>query len=166
MQTLLCNGISEAMENWGGFLKMSQKFTTYSFNNTMLIWMQQLKRELEPSSQVAGYKTWKNKFNRQVIKGAKCYRILAPRRINKMGEDGKPILNKDGKPMISFIKFNAVNVFDYRETEGDPLPEKPETSNTFTALNLMKLMIGLPSLLRIGLPSSPILLIGLGASIL
>ena len=56
MQKLLCDGISEAMQNWGGFLKMSQKFTTYSFNNTMLIWMQQLQRELEPSSQVAGYK--------------------------------------------------------------------------------------------------------------
>ena len=82
MQTLLCNGISEAMENWSGFLKMSQKFTTYSFNNTMLIWMQQLKRELEPSSQVAGYKTWMNKFNRLFKKGDKCYRILAPRPIN------------------------------------------------------------------------------------
>ena len=76
---LLCDGISEAMQNWGGFLKMSQKFTTYSFNNTMLIWMQQLQRELEPSSQVAGYKTWQTKFNRQVKKGSKCFRILAPR---------------------------------------------------------------------------------------
>ena len=123
---------------------MSQKFTTYSFNNTMLIWMQQLKRELEPSSQVAGYKTWKNKFNRQVKKGAKCYRILAPRPVNKMGEDGKPILNKDGKPIINFMMFSAVNVFDYRETEGEPLPEKPDTSH------VMKNMEGdaMPGLLK------------------
>ena len=83
MQKLLCDGISEAMQNWGGFLKMSQKFTTYSFNNTMLIWMQQLQRELEPSSMVAGYKTWQTKFNRQVKKGSKCFRILAPRPVNK-----------------------------------------------------------------------------------
>ena len=144
MQTLLCNGISEAMENWSGFLKMSQKFTTYSFNNTTLIWMQQLKRELEPSSQVAGYKTWKNKFNRQVKKGAKCYRILAPRPINKMGEDGKPILNKDGQKIINFMMFRAVKVFDYRETEGEPLPEKPDTSH------VMKNMEGdaMPGLLK------------------
>ena len=60
---LIKDFFSEAMQNWEGFLKMSQKFTTYSFNNTMLIWMQQLKRELEPSSQVAGYKTWQTKFS-------------------------------------------------------------------------------------------------------
>jgi len=127
MQKLLCDGISEAMQNWGGFLKMSQKFTTYSFNNTMLIWMQQLQRELEPSSQVAGYKSWQTKFKRQVKKGAKCYRILAPRPINKMGEDGKPVLNKDGKTKIKFMMFVGVKVFDYRDTEGEPLPEKPDT---------------------------------------
>ena len=129
MQTLLCTGISEAMKNWGGFLKMSQKFTTYSFNNTMLIWMQQLQRELEPSSQVAGYKAWQTKVKRQVKKGAKCIRILAPRPVNKMGEDGKPILNKDGKPIVNFMMFRAVKVFDYRETEGEPLPERPDTSH-------------------------------------
>ena len=52
MQKFLCDGIAEAMKDWGGFLRMSQKFTTYSFNNTMLIWIQQLSRELEPSSQL------------------------------------------------------------------------------------------------------------------
>jgi hypothetical protein len=129
MQKFLCDGIAEAMKDWGGFLRMSQKFTTYSFNNTMLIWIQQLSRELEPSSQVAGYKAWQTKFKRQVKKGAKCIRILAPRPVNKMGEDGKPILNKDGKPIINFMMFRAVKVFDYRETEGEPLPERPDTSH-------------------------------------
>ena len=129
MQKFLCDGIAEAMKDWGGFLRMSQKFTTYSFNNTMLIWIQQLSRELEPSSQVAGYKAWQTKFKRQVKKGAKCIRILAPRPVNKMGEDGKPILNKDGKPMINFIRFTSVKVFDYRDTDGDPLPERPDTSH-------------------------------------
>jgi len=109
-----------------------------------LIWMQQLKRELEPSSQVAGYKTWQTKFKRQVKKGAKCYRILAPSPVNKMGEDGKPILNKDGQKIINFMRFRAVKVFDYRETEGEPLPEKPDTSH------VMKNMEGdaMPGLLK------------------
>ena len=129
MQKFLCDGIAEAMNNWGDFLKMSQKFTTYSFNNTILIWIQQMERELEPSSKVAGYKTWKTKFNRQVKKGAKCIRILAPRPVNKMGEDGKPLLNKDGKPIINFMRFFGVSVFDYRDTDGDPLPERPDTSH-------------------------------------
>ena len=129
MQKFLCDGIAEAMKDWGGFLRMSQKFTTYSFNNTMLIWIQQLSRELEPSSQVAGYKAWQTKFKRQVKKGSKCIRILAPRPVNKMGEDGKPILNKDGKPIINFMRFSAVKVFDYRDTDGDPLPERPDTSH-------------------------------------
>ena len=35
----------------------------------------------------------------------------------------KPILNKDGKPIINFMMFFAVKVFDYRDTEGEPLPE-------------------------------------------
>jgi len=129
MQKFLCDGIAEAMKDWGGFLRMSQKFTTYSFNNTMLIWIQQLKRELEPSSQVASYKSWQTNFKRQVKKGSKCIRIIAPRPIKKMGEDGKPILNKDGKPIIKFIMFAGINVFDYRDTEGEPLPEKPDTSH-------------------------------------
>ena len=129
MQKFLCDGVAEAMKDWGGFLRMSQKFTTYSFNNTMLIWIQQLSRELEPSSKVAGYKAWQTKFKRQVKKGAKSIRILAPRPVNKMGEDGKPILNKDGKPIINFMMFSGVNVFDYRDTEGEPLPEKPDTSH-------------------------------------
>ena len=123
MQKFLCDGIAEAMKDWGGFLKMSQKFTTYSFNNTMLIWIQQLKRELQPSSQVASYKSWQTNFKRQVKKGSKCIRIIAPRPIKKMGEDGKPILNKDGKPIIKFIMFAGINVFDYRDTEGEPLQE-------------------------------------------
>ena len=46
-----------------------------------------------------------------------------------MGEDGKPILNKDGKPIINFMMFFAVKVFDYRDTEGEPLPERPDTSH-------------------------------------
>ena len=129
MKKFLCDGIAEAMKDWGGFLRTSQKFTNYSFNNTMLIWIQQLARELEPSSQVAGYKAWQTKFKRQVKKGAKCIKILAPRPVNKMGEDGKPILNKDGKPIINFMMFRAVKVFDYRETEGKPLPERPDTSH-------------------------------------
>ena len=65
MKDLLVNGMSEAMKDWGGFLQMMQKFRSYSFNNTILIWMQQIEREYEPSSQVAGFKAWKTKFKRQ-----------------------------------------------------------------------------------------------------
>ena len=46
-----------------------------------------------------------------------------------MGEDGKPLLNKDGKPVINFMRFFGVSVFDYRDTDGDPLPERPDTSH-------------------------------------
>ena len=34
MQKLLCDGISEAMQNWGGFLKMSQEIYHLQFQTT------------------------------------------------------------------------------------------------------------------------------------
>ena len=134
MKDLLVNGMSEAMKDWGGFLQMMQKFRSYSFNNTILIWMQQIEREYEPSSQVAGFKAWKTKFKRQVKKGSKAIRILAPLPITKTDENGKPVMNAAGKPVIKYMRFRAVNVFDYRETEGDPLPEKPDTSHVMKDL--------------------------------
>ncbi len=49
------------------------KFHNYSFNNTLLIAMQK-----PDASLVAGFSAWKNNFERNVMKGQKGIKIIAP----------------------------------------------------------------------------------------
>lgn len=103
------------------------KFTSYSLNNTLLIAMQK-----PDATTVAGYSTW-TKLNRHVVKGSKAIKIIAPCPYKKkleteVTDDGKIILNKDGKPIKDqtekvLMGFKIVNVFDYSQTDGKPLPE-------------------------------------------
>ena len=103
------------------------RFTAYSLNNTLLIAMQK-----PDATAVAGYGTWKQ-LNRQVVKGSKAIKILAPCPYKKKveaevtGADGKIILGSDGKPVTEefekvLMGFKIANVFDLSQTEGEPLP--------------------------------------------
>lgn len=76
---------------------------------------------------------WK-KQNRFVKAGEKGLRILAPvpyqmeKEQDKMGADGKPILDKDGEPVKETVKitvnaFKPVSTFDISQTDGEPLPQ-------------------------------------------
>ena len=60
-------------EKYKSYLRTMAKFPHYSFNNTLLIYLQR-----PAASHVAGYQTWKSKFGRQVKKGEKGIQILAP----------------------------------------------------------------------------------------
>ncbi len=101
------------------------KFHNYSFNNTLLIAMQ-------GGQLVAGFNKWKDTFHRTVKKGEKGIKILAPapykvkQKMEKLDEQGKPILDKDGKPLTKkngqIPAFKVVSVFDVSQTEGEPLP--------------------------------------------
>lgn len=115
-------------ENYKDYLKTMSKFTNYSLNNTLLISMQK-----PDATTVAGYSTWK-KMNRQVTKGAKAIKIIAPCPYKKKVEtdatdaDGKTITGRDGKPIKDqtekvLMGFKIVNVFDISQTDGEPLPE-------------------------------------------
>jgi len=124
-------GIKEVFESdhYKNFLKFMSKFHNYSYGNTLLILMQNPKASL-----VAGYKTWQNKFKRQVKKGEKGIAILAPtpykatRTVEKLDPNTKtPVLDQDGKPVIeekevTYRRFRVVHVFDVSQTEGEPLP--------------------------------------------
>ena len=66
-------------------------------------------------------------------KGEKGIKILAPapykvkQKMEKRDEQGKPILDKDGKPLteektVQIPAFKVVSVFDVSQTEGEPLP--------------------------------------------
>lgn len=96
-------------ENFKNYLKFSAKFHDYSINNTMLILSQ-----CPEASFVAGYSAWKNKFHRQVRKGEKAIKILAPFQVE--------VENEETKKTEIITKFRMVNVFDVSQTNGEPLP--------------------------------------------
>lgn len=123
-------GISDLFdsETYKSYLKTMSKFTSYSLNNTLLIAMQK-----PDATTVAGFSTWQ-KLNRHIIKGEKAIKIIAPCTYKRKAEtnvtdaDGKNILGRDGRPVKEqtekvLMGFKVVNVFDYSQTEGEPLPE-------------------------------------------
>lgn len=104
-------------------------FHDYSLNNTLLIAMQKPDATL-----VAGYTTWKNQFGRQVNKGEKGIRILAPTPYKKKVEvdkkdpnTGEILKNPDGSNQKEIQEvlcpaFKVVSVFDVSQTDGRELP--------------------------------------------
>ena len=113
-------------DRYKAYLTTMAKFHNYSFNNTLLIAMQ-------GGQLVAGFNKWKDTFHRTVKKGEKGIKILAPapykvkQKMEKLDEQGKPILDKDGKPLteektVQIPAFKVVSVFDVSQTEGEPLP--------------------------------------------
>jgi hypothetical protein len=108
-------------EDWARYLETQAKFHKYSANNCLLIAMQ-----CPQATQVAGYNQWRDNFGRQVRKGEKSIKILAPMIFKVKGEDGAPILTHDSDGNVvgeqKRIWFKVVSVFDIGQTEGDPLP--------------------------------------------
>lgn len=125
------NGIKELFEGekFKEYLDTMSKFHNYSFNNTMLIAMQKPDATL-----VAGFNSWKNKFERSVNKGEKGIQIFAPAPYKIKKEQTKldpdtdlPVLGKDGKPIkeeveVTIPAFKVVSVFDVSQTSGKELP--------------------------------------------
>ena len=125
-------GISELFESerYKEYLRVMSKFHNYSFNNTLLIAMQK-----PDASLVAGFSAWKNQFHRNVIKGQKGIKIIAPSPFKikqevekKDPRTNKPVIGKDGKPVteekeITLPAYKVVSVFDVSQTEGRELPD-------------------------------------------
>ena len=121
-------GIQELFESerYKAYLTSMAKFHSYSFNNTLLIAMQ-------GGQLVAGYNKWRDDFHRNVKRGEKGIKILAPapykvkKEVPKLDEQGQPVMDKDGNPVIEKKEiqvpaFKIVSVFDVSQTEGEPLP--------------------------------------------
>lgn len=125
-------GVTELFEGdrFADYLRTMSKFHDYSFGNILLIAMQ-----FPGASQVAGYQDWKKKFGRNVKKGEKGIRILAPCIFEVVEEREKldpvshrPMVDSSGNPMVErrrveAKRFKAVTVFDVSQTEGKELPE-------------------------------------------
>ena len=125
-------GITELFdsERYKEYLKVMSKFHNYSFRNTVLIAMQK-----PDASLVAGFSAWKNNFERNVMRGQKGIKIIAPspykikQEMQKIDpHTQKPIIGKDGKPVteekeITIPAYKVVSVFDVSQTEGKELPD-------------------------------------------
>ena len=126
------NGIKELFESdkYRKYLATMSRFHRYSVNNTMLIYMQR-----PDATHVAGFNKWRDQFGRNVLKGEKGIRIIAPTPYKKKVEEIKtdpetnaPILDADGKAIIEekeirIPMFKVVSVFDVSQTSGKPLPQ-------------------------------------------
>ena len=125
-------GIQELFqsEKYRQYLRTMSRFHKYSVNNTMLIYMQK-----PDATVVAGFNKWRDQFGRNVLKGEKGIKIIAPTPYKKKIEEAKldpdtklPMLDANGKAImeekeIKIPMYKPVTVFDVSQTEGKPLPQ-------------------------------------------
>ena len=125
-------GIKELFESdkYRQYLSTMSRFHRYSVNNTMLIYMQR-----PDATHVAGFNKWRDQFGRNVMKGEKGIKIIAPTPYKKKIEEVKldpdtkaPMLDADGKVVmeekeVKIPMYKVVSVFDVSQTEGKPLPQ-------------------------------------------
>ena len=125
-------GIKELFESnkYKQYLTTMSRFHRYSVNNQMLIYMQ-----MPNATHVAGFNKWHDQFGRNVMKGQRGIKIIAPTPFKKKIEQEKidpdtklPMLDADGKVIVEekevkIPMFKPVTVFDVSQTEGRPLPQ-------------------------------------------
>lgn len=113
------NGIKNLFDSneYTKYLKTLSKFHNYSFGNCFLI-----ARQMPEATRVAGFQSWKTNFNRQVKKGEKAIKILAPIpckfKTTEENENGEEV-----EKIINYTRFTTTCVFDISQTEGEELPE-------------------------------------------
>src|SRR5689334_7793860 len=120
---------------WTAMLRVSARFTRYSPNNVLLLWMQAEERGVS-LSRVAGYRAWQA-MGRQVVKGARSFAVLAPVRRRLSVEEATErtqagqgsAFDAEGRPTFVIRGFKLARVFRYEDTAGERLPEQPELGN-------------------------------------
>ncbi|MEU5143681.1 ArdC-like ssDNA-binding domain-containing protein [Streptomyces sp. NPDC021139] len=103
-------------EAWRAMLRAAVGMGRYSFRNIMLILLQR-----PDATHVAAYREWQ-KRGRQVRKGERGIRILAPMEMRRRDEETEQPSEDDDRPRIV---FRPVSVFDISQTdpiegEGNP----------------------------------------------
>lgn len=117
------NGIKALRETkkYKDYLRVMGKFHTYSLNNNILIFNQ-----MPSASLVAGYSQWIKDFGRQVQKGEKAIKIIAPKiQIEKVPVE---TIKADGTKETVMEErkiphFGITSVFDISQTKGKDLPK-------------------------------------------
>ncbi len=95
------------------YLDVMSKFWKYSYFNQMLICCR-----MPDATRVAGFRTWQE-LNRNVTKGSKAIKILAP--YKKKVTDKDPVTNEEKEKQVTL--FIPVSVFDISQTEGEDMPD-------------------------------------------
>jgi hypothetical protein len=144
-KTLSDNALTKLMEALEGghsetlksYLAVMSRFHRYSWNNALLIYMQR-----SNATHVAGFHAWL-RMRRYVRKGEKGIAILAPIVGRKKSIDGE--LLEDEQTRV--YGFKVAHVFDFSQTEGDPLPEFAKISgDPQDATERLKLFIATKSI--------------------
>lgn len=126
----LANAVDEASADAKirQYLNFFNKIRKRSFTNMFLIFIQN-----PDATHVEGYQTWKNKYHRQVRKGAKGITIFAPRTMKVGDETAEGDRGLDSEVNKRTITgFRPATVFDVADT--DPIDERgnlPETPQWF-----------------------------------
>ncbi|NBP03347.1 MAG: hypothetical protein EBU90_25325 [Proteobacteria bacterium] len=124
---LLKSGIMNVKNSkeYQDYVQFQKRFRKYSFNNTLLIFLQ--KRN---ATHVAGLKDWNTKFNRLIKKGEKGIVIWRPAgssKYKKRHEDDDVKLGEDPLKKIPYgtkPNFVLTTVYDISQTE--PMPGKEQ----------------------------------------
>lgn len=113
MLETLSKGVANltSSDEWKRYLDVQSKFHRYSFNNSMLIQIQN-----PDATNVASFNKWKE-MGRFVKKGERPLYVLAP-----MIGKSKDKVDENGDPLKVVYGFKGVPVFDVSQTDGDPLP--------------------------------------------
>jgi hypothetical protein len=119
-------------DGWRAMLAVSARFTSYSLNNQLLLWVQSMRRETT-LTRVAAFGAWK-KLGYRVLAGSKAYYVYAPVK-NRLRPDevaawltaGKNPYDCDGFPKIVVRTFVPSAVFDRAQVEPtDSAQELPD----------------------------------------
>ena len=100
-------------DKFKNYLNTVAKFHRYSARNIDLIYSQN-----PEATQIAGFKQWKNDFNRSVNKGEKGIRIAAPIIKKLTPEDQKRLDTSEEKAIVG---YRYIPVFDISQTSGEPV---------------------------------------------
>lgn len=103
--------------SWRRMMDFLAKFRHYSFNNTILIYMQK-----PNATMLAGYKQWMSR-GRKVKKGEKSIKIFGHSIGKREDENGNVVLNNDGTE-ATYEYYPILSVFDVSQTE--PIPGKED----------------------------------------
>jgi len=107
---------------WRHLLELrSQPAHRYSLGN--IAWLvSQAERRGMSLSQVRGYRAWES-LGRQVRRGEKALRVLAPLTARAQPKPDDEAEATDTEPKVRIVGWRAVPVFDVAQTDGPPLPE-------------------------------------------
>lgn len=145
------NGLQKLMssEKYLDFLNTMAERPRYSFNNTVLVYLQK-----PDATFLAGYGKFRETYGHQVIQGEKGIKIFAPiirKKKNNLLEEEieKSKDNKEEKEEETIVGFRMVKIFDISQTK--PIMEKTEEGNEIPCKRAQKLIDSLSYLKMVNL---------------